>query len=221
MKNDWRPDWKNEQKYPNPRNTSPEEWAWEFVRRNHEYQKDYESLVAGLPPLKTQKDNWSKYEPVNKEIRKHFSQKFGVSYARSPSKRFSKNLKFERQPVIITKPRIKKYEINYGEVLVSFDLLKPINPQLKKIKIELEKQKDIFHEIYKEPENKKRAQTEKYQTYLRVLDAKYAKVKNSEIAKILYPDEENLYPDYASKDKVKKDYLAAKRLQNQDYFFIS
>lgn len=38
------PDWKDDSAYPDPGNTTPEQWAWEFKRRNHAYQQDYELL---------------------------------------------------------------------------------------------------------------------------------------------------------------------------------
>jgi len=38
------PDWKDHSAYPDPGNTSPEQWAWEFKRRNSDYQKDYDLL---------------------------------------------------------------------------------------------------------------------------------------------------------------------------------
>lgn len=41
MKNQWLPDWKDETAYPDPETTSLQQWAWEFLRRNPEYQKDF------------------------------------------------------------------------------------------------------------------------------------------------------------------------------------
>jgi hypothetical protein len=45
--NDWRPDWTDETQYPSPDQhgsdaLSNEEWAWEFLRRNTDYQRDAE-----------------------------------------------------------------------------------------------------------------------------------------------------------------------------------
>lgn len=34
-------DWTKPECYPNPKNASPHRWAYEFLRRNHDYQKDY------------------------------------------------------------------------------------------------------------------------------------------------------------------------------------
>ena len=39
--NNWRPDWKESGNYPDPQNTSNVQWAWEFLRRNNEYQEHF------------------------------------------------------------------------------------------------------------------------------------------------------------------------------------
>ena len=38
------PNWKDPSAYPDPKKTDIEQWAWEFLRRNPEYQKDYEIM---------------------------------------------------------------------------------------------------------------------------------------------------------------------------------
>jgi hypothetical protein len=35
------PDWRDGSQYPDPQNTSPSQWAWEFLRRNADYQADW------------------------------------------------------------------------------------------------------------------------------------------------------------------------------------
>jgi hypothetical protein len=39
------PDWREESAYPDPKKTSSDRWAWEFLRRNSDYQKDYKTLI--------------------------------------------------------------------------------------------------------------------------------------------------------------------------------
>ena len=41
----WLPDWRDINAYPDPKSTKRYEWAWEFLRRNPEYQADYESFL--------------------------------------------------------------------------------------------------------------------------------------------------------------------------------
>lgn len=38
---DWLPDWREASAYPDPKKTTPKQWAWEFLRRNPKYQQDY------------------------------------------------------------------------------------------------------------------------------------------------------------------------------------
>jgi len=37
--------WKNAKKYPDPKTTPPGKWAWEFLRRNPKYQRDYKRFI--------------------------------------------------------------------------------------------------------------------------------------------------------------------------------
>nr|VFK54176.1 MAG: hypothetical protein BECKTUN1418D_GA0071000_10209 [Candidatus Kentron sp. TUN] len=41
MTNKWLPDWKDETAYPDIETTTQEKWAWEFLRKNPEYQRDF------------------------------------------------------------------------------------------------------------------------------------------------------------------------------------
>ena len=41
------PDWRDASAYPlNTTDLDPGRWAWEFLRRNPDYQKDYEHFVS-------------------------------------------------------------------------------------------------------------------------------------------------------------------------------
>jgi hypothetical protein len=41
MKPNWLPNWRDESLYPQQENTTITQWAWEFLRRNPNYQDDY------------------------------------------------------------------------------------------------------------------------------------------------------------------------------------
>src|SRR5438477_241770 len=43
---DWLPDWTKQHQYPDPKTTSSRQWAWEFLRRNPEYQRLWYELIA-------------------------------------------------------------------------------------------------------------------------------------------------------------------------------
>ncbi|HEV3444258.1 MAG TPA: DUF6499 domain-containing protein, partial [Gemmataceae bacterium] len=41
----WLPDWTDATKYPDSKKTSGRAWAWEFLRRNPEYQKTWDQFA--------------------------------------------------------------------------------------------------------------------------------------------------------------------------------
>ncbi|HEX9323011.1 MAG TPA: hypothetical protein VF913_12940 [Xanthobacteraceae bacterium] len=43
---DWLPDWEDATQYPDPKTTSSRQWTWEFLRRNLEYQRLWNELIA-------------------------------------------------------------------------------------------------------------------------------------------------------------------------------
>jgi hypothetical protein len=53
--------WKNRSEYPDPKNASGVEWAWEFLRRNQDYQKDYD-LYKNFPSRNKRLSNTDYYE---------------------------------------------------------------------------------------------------------------------------------------------------------------
>lgn len=75
----WRPDWRNKSAYP--KDLQPQEWAWEFLRRNPDYQSDYDHFTTlpdsdqvvgvkngkwkGTPSLDGQLDNFYCNPPEN------------------------------------------------------------------------------------------------------------------------------------------------------------
>lgn len=44
----WRPKWFKREEYPNPKTTTAEGWAWEFLRRHPEYQSDFDKYKYGI-----------------------------------------------------------------------------------------------------------------------------------------------------------------------------
>ncbi len=43
---EWLPDWRDPSLYPNPKVAPENQWQWEFLRRNSEYQNDYNALKS-------------------------------------------------------------------------------------------------------------------------------------------------------------------------------
>jgi len=42
---DWLPDWRDDSQYPHPKTTPLKQWAWEFLRRNPAYQKQWQETI--------------------------------------------------------------------------------------------------------------------------------------------------------------------------------
>src|SRR6266566_3503388 len=81
-KPNWLPDWKDVTKYPDPKQkkVSGRVWAWEFLRRNPEYQQLWEKYAA-LPPGPIY-EGPSAHARV--EIQERFEREFGVSHPAPP-----------------------------------------------------------------------------------------------------------------------------------------
>ena len=104
------PDWQNpaEGDYPDPKKATPQEWAWQFLRRNEEYQKNYKNLQI----LK------AKTEPSIKEQSDAANALWRSEKARYPDKRI-------KRPMVFNKPvdRMKR------EIRPKFGLaIDPIDP---------------------------------------------------------------------------------------------
>ena len=50
IKPDWIPNWRKESEYHDPETTTSQQWAWEFLRRNFDYQRDYSDFEVMIVP---------------------------------------------------------------------------------------------------------------------------------------------------------------------------
>jgi hypothetical protein len=80
-KPDWLPDWKDISKYPDPKEASGGVWAWEFLRRNPQYQQLWEQYAA-LPPGPVYAGH-SAY--TFRDICERFEREFGVKIPAPPA----------------------------------------------------------------------------------------------------------------------------------------
>lgn len=48
---DWLPDWRDPEAYPEANAMSLKQWAWQFLRRNPDYQADFHELEGRLPKV--------------------------------------------------------------------------------------------------------------------------------------------------------------------------
>jgi hypothetical protein len=124
----WLPDWRNQSQYPNPTTTTGVEWAWQFLRRNPAYQRQYATLRRKMGAGLTM--------PAG--VAKDFIEQFGIATLPPPDPaQPSPTLSFcsvhsIQKPSNWPAGREFAFStvLDYDQVLVWFDLNWPINHQL-------------------------------------------------------------------------------------------
>ncbi|KMP11199.1 hypothetical protein UR09_03960 [Candidatus Nitromaritima sp. SCGC AAA799-A02] len=119
-------DWKNPNEYPDHKKTPGYQWAWEFLRRNPEYQRDYCKWLAcsnGKPV----------YSPD--EIRHHAVDKWGIREMKNPLEKRAGQFLFHKSGLIWFGDRVEAANVN--EMACKFKLTLPIAPQLEQVKRDL------------------------------------------------------------------------------------
>ena len=61
----WLPDWRDASAYPGTGCRVRSLWAWDFLRRNDAYRRDFELLRLGVLAAPTVAERWSLLEPVD------------------------------------------------------------------------------------------------------------------------------------------------------------
>ncbi|MEN6434134.1 MAG: DUF6499 domain-containing protein [Smithella sp.] len=230
-------DWRNEKNYDYMDSHIPELWAWEFLRRNPKYRKDWELVLAMwkdsngtrkgenklvcplLPPacykeydqpeILSFEGSRDKWGLYFNEIINPNIDKPSVVY---PYSLFWTYYYFFDKDDLDDLPDLKKYE-----VMVVIDFEKRIQPQLEHYKLILEDyQKDL--EGYSELEvtkvkNKKNC----WKDYIRILDAFANKAEIKEIASKIFPKIGNSHPDYNGNRMVNDSYKAGKNIRDVNY----
>jgi Proteobacterial transcriptional regulator-like domain len=214
------PDWKSRDNYPDPQNTSSSQWAWEFLRRNPEYQLLWEKLIK---PIYKSPRSANRLRPPILEFERqfHITDTF-VQLPPSPAAKQAPTLYFDA-PFILCRgasnagPIRFDWSIGLNEMIVLFDMTRPIKPQLERVKMALvtaskdqENRNSEFHR-----------HTRSYRKYLRLLDAEIAGATWSQIAKELYPHLSDAYPNRPGRRQGRSDFKIAKRLRDEDFWRIA
>jgi len=156
----WRPDWKDASQYAYLKGASPRQLAWEFLRRNPQYHLKFQELQK--LPISSIADRMN----LNRE-RDKLENEFGIKGICSP---------FVKPPPIpiFKEPYVPIWDkpgelaspiiyLNENEVIISFDLNKPIEHLISVAKVALKQ---------RQKRKPKTTRTHEFLTYLRVLDAK-------------------------------------------------
>lgn len=213
-------DWRKPEDYESLREYSLDKWAWEFLRRNPEYFREYQELTKGMDEIQAM---GAAFFPGY--------HKWDLSGWLDPSREYTTML---LKPPGGTEAVISSADFpegkgvffqfageNTGEVLFRFDTRKPINPQIEIAKKELLKlqrsQNGQRQAIFKPRTFGGR---DEWITLLRILDATSEGIKPKAIAEAFYPNEEisSTRPHRIKEisDKIKQ----AKRYTTDEYRLI-
>ena len=208
--------------YPGPYNLLLVQWAWEFLRRNPRYQQDW---VEKAEPVVTSRGEYDK-SLISKELDaeiKEIEQKYGIMRVQDP--------KDGRWPPAFSSEFVSMYgcptsldsiqwaiQVGPGELYVKFNLKRSISGQIEVVRGWIENyQRDLVNSGRRPKPRQTRNWRDKWPMYLRVLDARAADVSLNEIARILFPDTPNSYPEFKGRDAIRKDLTAARRLRDGGY----
>jgi hypothetical protein len=226
MKPRWLPDWRNQAAYPN--HATGLQWAWEFLRRNEQYQRLWKKLVKPKYTSAELEDAWKRAQGMRSNPAKSW---FADTAVDDPWREFKMQFHIvtypppppdEPQAKLQFQPYFIRYEINIGndnvgwkiipgiepdEIVLYFNLDWPIGTQLANAK------KVLKHHAPKQ----RRVRATKYKHYLRTLDAKAAGASLKQVAHQLHPKISPLSAIQTVRDHLE----AAQRLRDRDYWLIA
>ena len=231
----WLPDWQNKSQYPVLGKTSHQQWAWQFLRRNSNYQRLWDRIIDG-----NYNSDFVAWEAsLFKKRRGLFHVWLFEHYFRNPDLRiFVDKFKIVSTPPDPAEPNatpvflgnVIRYALPQSrqlpmraltkladsEILVWLDSNQRIDPQLQATKILLAQRAKITKK------NKFHAAPKACQKYLRLLDAKACGASNSQIAKIIYPQLSNAYVRARPAGRqIRGDFNIAKKLRDQNFWQIA
>jgi len=231
-KPDWLPDWTDSKNYSNAAKTSSRAWAWEFLRRNAEYQKLWQ-----LEALPNNKKNLSGLQLMehSENIMKRLEWDFGLRTGASPSMKssapdFEKRLLFVTHGKRWAKPvdwpdDVDPYVVNElledpSEVILQFDVRWPLKSQIVAAETFLKEHVEQLKEKNKLDPTNHRMIPKYFREYLRLLDAEAAGEEPKKMSKVIYNiiDE---YPDHKGQQKVFDSLKRARWLRDKGYRFIA
>lgn len=209
-------------------------WAWEFLRRNPNYRKDWERCAA-----LSMERRLAVASPAS-----ILALKYGLSFMMDPScsaelceplwetdmiTAFGEFLTIasgQGNEMDITQVDNRAFTtegryhlpVSAEEVYVPFNLARPIEAQLKRVKPLLgQLQTDFKRQLPERPVSRRKRESH-YRTYLRLLDAEEAGASEDEMAALLPEDLKKKGSDLGK--AVKYSLAAAKRLRDGDYLFL-
>lgn len=173
------PDWREPEEYSYTDGLHVHEWAWEFLRRNSEYRSRWQDYSRRCKERDTASPIWQE------------AYRWGIYSPADPDVPAPEGMPKWTEWVDSVLDEIEDSEELYGDGIpraletFTFDLLKPVDPQLDLARIYLQaSQKSMFRKVPQVPRFKR----ENFKTYLRLLDASEAGESIREIGRVLFSD---------------------------------
>lgn len=224
----WLPNWRNPKAYPD--SATSLQWAWEFLRRNPEYQQMWAKLIE--PEYKHAafmadwKNRQAKITHRRTRVRLHQTnvdavrEKFWIeTFPPRPSNTEAmlqfKVIRYQVGSSTHENERKKVHgELKSREVVVWFNLDWPHLEQLDNAKLLLETKAGHRGEVF-------RPRYDHYQRYLRLIDAKSVGASDNLIGKVLYGKLSNTYPTRNRDQRLRDDLDAARKLRDQTFSLVA
>ena len=194
------PDWRKPDNYPSPDDLNNEEWAWEFLRRNPTYRKEWENLRRAPPPEKDKGGGyarafnkftaWGLMMPCNPDLSAIALRREKGQLPKGSRASHDDRLLWKKE--LISVPMIVLGKDSFdtlaqspeGVEFLSFNLYRPIDPQLKEAERLIKDIRDILE--IDAPKAATKAHRGKFPFYLRALDAELEGTLLKEIAAVLF-----------------------------------
>lgn len=245
---EWLPDWTDPTQYPSITGTSRTQWAWEFLRRNPEYQTAYSGRWNNppadpglLPPVPIRPNHPGRLVLEDEsDLSRIIIQRFHSIYERfhlaegfpPPDPRIGNiggacfKANWFRYYRLDQDELIPKNGPSEARLLIEFDLSLPIEPQLKQARYILRtKGNSSIEEAQKRHGQGKGVARYKVQNlpdYLRILDAKndLSQPTLPRIAQTVFPRLAGgeITKDHPLVEHAKEDYKVARKLRDLDYW---
>lgn len=209
------PDWTNALAYPDGRtfedpedgSNQPRGWAWEFLRRNPDYQQDYNRSCT--------------HDSGDADAA---AAKYGLSLLLPYSYSGSTCLAMFRQLLALRElddQSSRLPQFTEKQIALVFDVSLPLEPQLRAAKAQIAEKATRLGLVLQERSDARKRYAN-YPRYLRVLDAKAKGIRSKEIAEQFVL--EKIFPANSPSDHIKqvdKYYERASELSRSGYLRIA
>lgn len=229
--NNWRPNWVQEKEYLRFEKITPEQWAWEFLRRNEQYiqtwgqfkqtgtKPDTATLrqVFGITRLADPKTDWEHdgvWIPDENEKNRWHSLAFDMFPEMEVIDFRDKRACIEGRGMSPDEFARKTQPKSIEEVVVKFNLLNDIKSQLTAVELSLKARRSLVREMCVVTRSQKLQQfsiercRNEFTQYLRLLDAEVQlnEKNDKELLKQVQPILSPTYDDdsFAVKDQIKR-----------------